>query len=386
MRAPGRAEAAIQILDRILAGAAAEKALTGWARASRFAGARDRAAVRDLVFDALRQRRSALAAGGGGAETGRALILGILRLRGEDPSTFFDGSDHAPAPVGESEAPQQPSGAASFDIPDWLEPPLRRALGTDFADVMAAMRQRAPVILRVNTARVSREEAARQLAGAGIETSPHPLAATALEVVSGARQIAGSPPFAEGLIELQDAASQAVVQGLPLKDGMRVLDICAGGGGKTLAMGAMARLSLVAHDVNPRRMEDLRPRAARAGLRVTLSAEPEGASPYDLVLADAPCSGSGSWRRDPEGKWQLTPARLSELTAIQAGIMERAAAMITPGGWLAYATCSFLREENEDQVSAFLTRHPGWEVEAQSRYSPLLGGDGFFSALIRRPE
>ncbi|WP_283177919.1 RsmB/NOP family class I SAM-dependent RNA methyltransferase [Gemmobacter sp. 24YEA27] len=392
MRSPGRAAAAIEILDQILAGAPAEKALIAWGRASRFAGSKDRAAVRDLVFDALRQRRSALAmAGAGGragpdaaAASGRALVLGVLRLRGENIGLWFDGSDHAPAPLSESETPRSAEGAEAFDIPDWLELPLREALGADFVPVMAAMRLRAPVILRVNTARISRGAAIVALAAEGIETVPHPLAATALEARSGQRLIASGRVFADGLVELQDAASQAVVLGLPLKDGMKVLDLCAGGGGKTLAMGAMARLALTAHDASPRRMEDLKTRAARAGLQVRLSARPEEAAPYDLVLTDVPCSGSGSWRRDPEGKWQLTPERLGALTHLQAEILDRAAAMTVPGGWLAYATCSFLRAENEDQVEAFLARHTGWTLASSRRYGPLEGGDGFFSALLSR--
>lgn len=384
MRSPGRASAAIEVLDRILTGEPAEKTLIAWARGARYAGAKDRAAVRDLVFDALRQRRSALALGGGGAESGRALVLGILRARNEDIADWFDGSDHAPVPVTSEEAAQPALGAAEFDIPDWLEPRLRASLGTAFAPVMEAMRERAPVILRVNIARLSRENAQALLLDQGIETQPHPLALTALEVVSGARWVASSQAFAEGLVELQDAASQAVVLDLDLADDMRVLDLCAGGGGKTLAMGAQARLSLFAHDASPRRMADLPARAARAGLQIKVTERPEDTAPYDLVLTDVPCSGSGSWRRDPEGKWALTPRRLQELTVIQAQIMDRAAAMVRPGGRLAYATCSFLHEENEEQLSQFLTRHRGWTLEASRRFTPLEGGDGFFAARLRK--
>jgi 16S rRNA (cytosine967-C5)-methyltransferase len=163
-----------------------------------------------------------------------------------------------------------------------------------------------------------------------------------------------------------------------------VLDYCAGGGGKTLAMAARARLKLFAHDVDPRRMRDLPARAKRAGARVTLTEAPQG--PFDLVLADAPCSGSGSWRRAPEGKWLLTPDRLAGVIAVQAQILDRIATLVAPGGVLAYATCSLLRAENEAQIAAFQARSPGWSLASQRRLTPLDGGDGFFVAVLRRDQ
>jgi len=165
-------------------------------------------------------------------------------------------------------------------------------------------------------------------------------------------------------------------------DGMRVLDHCAGGGGKTLAMAARAHLSLFAHDASPARMRDLPVRASRAGAKVTVTDHPEKQAPFDLVLADAPCSGSGSWRRDPQGKWALTPERLAQIGAVQDQILDRMAPMVRRGGTLAYATCSLLRAENEDRIAAFLDRQQGWRLLQSQRYTPLSGGDGFFLALL----
>ncbi len=379
MTPAARAAAAISVLDRVLAGEPAERALTHWGRGARYAGSGDRAAVRDLVFGALRRRRSAAALGGG--DTGHGLILGLARASGLQDQ-WFDGSPHSPAPA--TGAGRAPDAAEATDLPDWLIPLMQQALGTDFPAVAESMRDRAPVCLRVNAARGRREGAIARLAAEGIAAVPHPLAAMALEVTEGARKVQNSAAYAEGLVELQDAASQAVIEALPLRDGMRVLDHCAGGGGKTLAMAARARLRLWAHDAAPRRMADLPARAARAGVKVILTENPEKAAPYDLVLTDVPCSGSGSWRRDPEGKWALTPERLAELARIQAGILDRVAPMVAPGGWLAYATCSFLRAEDEDQIAAFLSRTPGWRIEAERRFSPLQGGDGFYLALLAR--
>lgn len=386
MTPAARLSAAIGVLDRVLAGEGAEAALTSWGRASRFAGSGDRAAVRDLVYDALRQRRSHAALGGG--LTGRGLILGGLRAAGTDPAPLFTGEGHAPAPLTGADAGSAPEGDVALDCPDWLAPRLQASLGDDYQPVMRAMQHRAPVFLRVNAIRADLAVAQAALATDGIEARPHPLARLALEVTSGARKIQKSRAYTEGLVELQDAASQAVVQALPLQGGMRVLDHCAGGGGKTLAMGAAlgrgGRLDLYAHDASPRRMRDLPERAARAGLKVQLVGRPEDVAPFDLVLTDAPCSGSGSWRRDPQGKWALTAERLAEIVQIQAGILDRVAPMVAPHGWLAYATCSMLAEENHDQITAFLARTPGWLLDRHLSLTPLSGGDGFFLALLRR--
>lgn len=378
---PGaRIAAAIAVLDKIQAGQPAEVALTNWGRASRYAGSGDRAAVRDIVFDVLRQKRSCAALGG--AETGRGLVLGWARKAGQ--MALCDGQGHAPAPAAADEAGQAPQGNAALDCPDWLEPLLRAGLGADFEAVMQAMQLRAPVFLRANLARVTREVAAQALLDAGVETVAHPLASSALEVRAGARRVQATAAYLEGLVELQDAASQAVVEMLPLQDGMAVLDMCAGGGGKTLAMAARARLRLFAHDAERRRMGDLPLRAERAGAAVLIVDNPLKTAPYDLILTDVPCSGSGSWRRDPEGKWALTPARLETLLAVQAEIMDLAAGMVKPGGVLGYATCSMIEAENGAQVSAFLARHAGWELEAERRFTPLEGGDGFYGAVLRR--
>jgi 16S rRNA (cytosine967-C5)-methyltransferase len=378
---PGaRLSAAIAVLDRVLLGEAAEKALTNWGRASRFAGSGDRAAVRDVVFDGLRQLRSAAARGGG--LTGRGIVLGLCRASGRE--ALFSGEGHAPASPLPAEAGREPEGAEALDLPDWLMPELRDSLGPKLEPVAAALRQRAPVFLRVNLGKADRGAAIRSLAEDGIKAQSHPLAETALEVTEGARKVQLSHAYAEGLVELQDASSQAVVERLTLIDGMRVLDHCAGGGGKTLAMAAQARLTLYAHDANLRRMADLPLRARRAGVSVMQTADPEADGPYDLVLVDAPCSGSGSWRRDPEGKWALTPDALARLEGEQAAILDRAAAMVAPGGLLAYATCSLLRRENAAQVSALLSRWAGWSLAAEQVFTPLDGGDGFYLCQMRR--
>jgi len=382
MTPQARLSAAIDVLDRILAGTAAEQALTNWGRASRFAGSGDRAAVRDLVFDALRCKRSHAALGGG--LSGRGLVLGGLRARGLSPDTWFTGEGHAPPVPGDADTGFAPAGNVALDCPDWLAPPLQDALGADFVAVMQALQHRAPVFLRVNLAKASVATARAALAAEGIACILNQLAKTALQVTENARKIQKSQAYLDGLVELQDAASQAVIEALPLADGQRVLDYCSGGGGKALAMAAQARVKLVAHDADPRRMRDIPARATRAGLKITLAETHDIGTGYDVILTDVPCSGSGSWRRDPQGKWALTPPRLAALCLLQAEILDKAAVLLAPGGTLAYATCSMLRAENEDQISGFLARHPGWQNPLQRRFSPLQGADGFFIALLTR--
>lgn len=370
------------VLDKVLAGEAAEKALVNWARGSRFAGSGDRHAVRDLVFNALRQMRSAAALGG--SDTGRGLMLGVLRAQGVDPSTLFTGEGHAPAPVTEDEAPREMTELEALDCPDWLAPHLQTALGADFAPVMRIMQARAPVFLRVNTHKSDLARAEHSLSTEDIKTRRHPLSPTALEVLEGDRKVGTSAAFSEGWIELQDVASQAVVDALPLKNGHKVLDYCAGGGGKSLAMAAKAKIEVVAYDVDPRRMVDLQPRAKRAGVKISLAAGKGPQGVFDLVLADAPCSGSGSWRRAPEARWRFDAERLAELCALQDVVMEGAKAHVAAGGALAYATCSLLDEENGDRVTAFLAQNPDFTLEKTLKLTPLDGGDGFYLAVLRR--
>jgi 16S rRNA (cytosine967-C5)-methyltransferase len=390
MTPAARLAAVIGLLDATLAGEAAERALTRWGRENRYAGAGDRAAIRDHVFDALRRRRSLAALGG--AETGRGLILGLVREGGTDPATLFTGTGHAPPPLTPAEAAHRPPAGLPLpvrgDLPDWLAARFTASLGPATEAAMMALRARAPVHLRVNLVSSTPDRAAASLAAEGIVTRPHPEVPTALEVTANARKIGQSQAYLGGEVELQDAASQMAVLALPLGDGDRVLDYCAGGGGKTLAMGARARLDLVAHDAEPARMADLAPRAARAGLAVTLAATDDlpGLAPFDLVLADAPCSGSGTWRRAPEAKWRLTPAALAALTRRQDTILAAAARLVRPGGHLAYATCSVLAEEDEDRATAFLADHPGWSVTRTLRLLPGPLHDGFFLTVLRAPE
>lgn len=381
---PGaRIAAAAEVLDRVLAGEPAERTLTNWARASRFAGSKDRAAVRDLVFDALRRRRSA--AWVGGAETGRGLMLGLLRLRGDDPAALMTGEGHAlPPPLPQESGADlaQAPRAVRLDLPDWLLPRFDASLGPEAEAAAQALTSRAPVTLRINLLRGTREDARAALAAEAILADSDLEVATALYVTEGASKVGASRAFADGLVELQDASSQAAVLRLPLRDGDRVLDLCAGGGGKTLAMGALARLSLAAHDADPRRMSDLPPRAARAGLSVETVADPAARAPYDLVLVDAPCSGSGTWRRAPEAKWRLTPERLADLTRLQDALLARGASLVRPEGHLAFATCSVLTEEGPDRVAVFLAATPGWTLADEMRRRPGPGGDGFYQAVL----
>ena len=393
---PGaRLSAAIELLDAAIAGEPAERALTRWARASRFAGSKDRAAVRDLVYDGLRRRRSLGWRGGG--DSGRAIVLAHAAAEAADLDALFTGEGFDPAPLTAAEraglardlaaAPE----AVRLDLPDFLQGELAAALGPDFVPVMQAMQARAPVDLRVNTLKTTPDAATVVLARDGVSVERHPLAHDALRVLENPRLVSASRAYTQGMVELQDASSQMVAETAGARPGMTVLDYCAGGGGKTLALAAalQGRGRLLAWDVNPRRMADLPDRARRAGAEVRILSDAELAAlkpVCDLVLADAPCSGTGAWRRKPEGKWRLTPAELAALPAAPGRHPRRRRRQGEARRDLVYSTCSLLARENEDRAAAFAARHPGWRPDGSRRLSPLDGGDGFFIARFQAPK
>ncbi|MEQ8896742.1 MAG: RsmB/NOP family class I SAM-dependent RNA methyltransferase [Roseovarius sp.] len=376
------------MLDQVLDGKPAEQCLTRWARGARYAGSKDRAAVRDHVFQALRCLRSYACLGG--AHTGRGVMIGALRAEDANPDDFFTGDGHAPAPLSDEErragSPPEAEGDR-FDLPDWLVIAFRETLGAKAEVTARALRTRAPVILRVNERIKIKTEAIDILEQDEIFAQSIDIAPTALIVVEGARRIAGSAAYRDGIVELQDGSSQAAMHALDIAPGSKVLDYCAGGGGKILALAALNDGNWHAHDADPARMKDLPARAARAGSSVTCLSthEVSAHAPYDLVLCDVPCSGSGTWRRAPDAKWRLDPDRLSALTAVQADILQQAAALVGPGGVLAYSTCSILRQENEGQVENFLMNSKGWALEFEQRWPVSDAGDGFYLARFRAP-
>lgn len=387
MTPAARVAAAIEILDMIGDGLPAEQVLTRWGRGNRFAGSKDRAAIRDYVFDVLRVQRSA--AWLGRASTGRGLMIGLLRGQGVDLDTLFTGEGHAPAPLVDYEvelASGEMPTEEEWNLPDWLISRFEDSLGDNAAGTAKALQDRAPITLRVNTAKTNTSDAVLMLQEAGVEVTANPLSPTALTVTEGPRRIRNSPAYLEGFVELQDASSQAVVDALP--KAARVLDYCAGGGGKSLALAARGDIRVFAHDIEASRMRDLPLREARAGVEITQLGTGDLADqgPYDLVLVDAPCSGSGSWRRAPEAKWRLTPDELEKTMGVQDDILDAAMQLVTPQGTLAYATCSILKEENAARVEAFLERHTGWRCTWQHTYDVTELGDGFYTAHLTQSK
>ena len=385
MTPAARVAAAIVLLDEILEGKPAERVLTSWARRSRFAGSGDRAAVRDHVFQALRCRRSYAALGG--AESGRGLMIGALRADGMDPGLHFTGQGHAPAPLTDIEvsAGRSPApGAEALDLPDWLWQRFEASLGDAAGAAARELQTRAPTMLRANTRMNTASKVIEILKEDGVLTCLCEIADTALVVTEGPRRLAGSCAYREGCVELQDGSSQAAMVALQVPAGGRILDFCAGGGGKVLALAARHDAQWFAHDIDTARTKDLPERAARAGVEVTelTRAQVTDAAPFDLILCDVPCSGSGTWRRAPEAKWRLTPERLTELQTIQADILDQAAQLVGAQGHIAYTTCSVLSEENDAQVARFLRKNPGWNVAQEVRWPIGPEGDGFYLAAL----
>ncbi len=383
MTPEARVAAAIDILDLVVTGRSAEQALTRWARQSRFAGSKDRAAVRDLVFDVLRHWRSDALRGG--SEAGRGRMIGRLRAEGRDLDAVFTGQGYAPTVLSDQEralGAEPTTDAEALDVPDWIWTRMNADVEPAEAQRTArAWQSRAPITIRVNAQRITRDDAQKKLRDEGIETTVNTRAPYALTISDGERRLRNTQVYKDGLVELQDASSQAVVSDLP--EGRTALDFCAGGGGKALALAAMG-WSVTAHDEDPRRMADLPDRAHRARVSIPCVETSALNGQFDVVLCDAPCSGSGSWRRSPQGKWQLTQGSLNELLRLQCSILDTAMAFVAPGGTLVYATCSVFNAENEEQTKQFLERHLNWALAKKQRWSVDSEGDGFFSAHLTR--
>ena len=382
MTPAARVAAAIEVLDKIQEGQPAEAALIAWARGSRFAGSKDRAAIRDHVFDVLRRWRSTAALGG--AETGRGRMIGLLRQQGADLADVFSGEGHAPQSLSDDElayTPTEMSPDAEADWPEWLWPQLVADFGANAKGIATAQQDRAQVFLRVNRKRSTVEKVLSALKTDDIDAHAHPDVEGAIIVTGNARRIQQTRLWDDGHIELQDAASQMAMARLGVTADQTVLDYCAGGGGKSLALAAFGA-HVTAHDADVGRMKDIPARAARAGTRIKTTNRPNGT--FDLVLCDAPCSGSGTWRRTPDAKWRLTESRLAELTTIQRSILETAMTHVGQGGRLAYATCSVLSVENRRVVDAFLADHPEWSVVDEMQLRPTELHDGFYLATLSR--
>jgi 16S rRNA (cytosine967-C5)-methyltransferase len=355
MTPAARVQAAIEVLDLVIAaargnGPPADRLIADWFRPRRFAGSGDRRAVRDLAYAAIR-------ACGEIPPSGRAAML---RLAGADPAlaALFDGSRHAPAPID----PAEPVAAGGI-APRWLEQAL--AASGIAGDEAAALLGRSPLDLRVNTLKADRVAIAL------------PVPAEPTVAPQGLRLPPGTaveqwPAYRDGLIEVQDSGSQLACAAVAARPGETVIDLCAGAGGKTLALAAaMAnRGTLIACDTDRARLSRLGPRAARAGASVieTVLLDPgrEAAAlaawqgRADAVLIDAPCSGTGTWRRNPEARWRLSEAQLARHVALQARLLDLAATLLRAGGRLTYVTCSLLDAVGADQIAGFLARRPEW--------------------------
>lgn len=407
---PGaRLAAAIEVLASIEAERRpAADTLKAWGLAHRFAGAGDRAAIAGLVYDAL--RRLASAAFLLNSERPRAVVLGMLRLeRKLDAAAIarlFDGSRYAPSPLDEAEraalAGATLAGAPPWiagDYPEWLDPYLARVFGEVRAEEGAALASRAPLDLRVNSLKSDRASALSALAH--LDAGATRWSPLGLRIVLGADAkspgIHAEPAFIKGWIELQDEGSQLAALLSGAKPGEWAIDLCAGAGGKTLALAAMMdnRGELIATDDDKRRLAPIHARIARSGARIIEVRTPRGeadvladlAGSADLVLIDAPCTGIGAWRRHPDAKWRLRPGALEVRIDEQAALIECAASLIKPQGRIVYVTCSLLREENQGQVQGFLARHPDFAaVPPVDVARPLAEPEAFCSAALVSPE
>jgi len=429
MRLPGRLAAAIAVLEDIdRRHRPVADALKSWGLDNRFAGSGDRAAIGNLVYDALRRRASHAHAMG--EDTPRALVLSVaVRDWGETPeelNDLFSQDTHAPSILSVDEVhrltnPDPLAGAPEHvkaDLPEWAVPSLTRSLGADWVEEGQAMAARPPLDLRVNTLRADRERVLKGLARFGAE--PTDISPVGIRISAGNRDsrtpnVQVEESFLKGQFEVQDQGSQLVALMAGAKPGEQVLDLCAGAGGKTLAMAAAMenKGQLFAHDSDRHRLAPIYDRLKRNTARnVQVRPPGEGALDdlagwMDRVVIDAPCTGSGTWRRRPDAKWKLTPEQVAARVAEQSAILGDGARYVKPNGTLLYITCSILDEENDAQAAVFLAANPAFQVvpagppldaitpgaSGKVHFTPTggvqltphrTGTDGFFAICMRR--
>ena len=385
MRDGGRIAAAIDVLgDVTRRHQPVKSAVRDWGKRARYAGSKDRAWVSGLVLDALRRRNSLAHAMQD--ESPRGLVLGALaKAWGWDIRRIDAAMDepHAPAALTLEErerlvqAPDVEAAAHVLgDFPDWLSPHMDRVFGEAMMIETQAMAQRASVDLRINTLKADADRVAAPLRTAQAEPSPWLLNAVHIPAPDPTRRdtsLDRIPAYSKGWVEVQDAGSQIAAAAANARAGEQVLDYCAGGGGKTLALAAAmgGKGQVFAYDIDGRRLSALVPRLKRSGahnVQLMHPDTPDVLAPLeaamDCVFVDAPCTGTGTWRRRPDTKWRVRPNALTTRMAQQDEVLRAASAYVRPGGRLVYATCSFLMEEDEDRVADFLTGHPGFAADS----------------------
>jgi len=369
-------------------------ALKAWGLGHRFAGSGDRAAIAGLVYDALRRRASASWIMG--AESPRAILLGMLkRERGLDSDAIgqlASGAQYAPEALSDEERKRLDAadlaGAPPHivgDYPEWLDAHFTRAFGDSRGEEGAALASRAPLDLRVNALKADTFKVAAMLSDLKPEEGRWSPWSLRIRLGADAKSpaIHAEPAFLKGMVEVQDEGSQLAALFSAAKPGEQVIDLCAGAGGKTLALAAMMdnKGQIYATDDDKRRLAPIHERLARSGARNVQVRTPKSvggeiddlAGRCDLVLIDAPCTGTGSWRRNPDAKWRMRPGALEQRQKEQADILERAVPLLKAGGRIAYITCSVLDEENGAQVRAFLARHPEFSVQPPAEVAKALG-------------
>ena len=408
MTPAARLQMAIEILEGLGQTAQpADRFLKAWFRSRRFAGSKDRRAIAEQVFAV--QRRRAHFAHRMGDDAPRALVIAALIEGGEDPALLFSGG-YGPAPLTEEErstiaaTPRPEPRWVQGEYPQWLDQELRRTFGDQLLQEMTAFITRAPADIRVNTLKAERDAVMAGLSAEDIVCAPTPHAPHGIRITGEAANLSKSALFESGAFEFQDEAAQIAAELCGARPGMRVLDLAAGAGGKSLAFAAAMKNQgeILACDVRGEALFELEQRAARAGAAIIKTLPLDHGQPsgqFDAVFVDAPCSGTGTWRRQPELRWRLTPGRLAELIALQDRLLDQAAGLVRPGGRLVYATCSILGCENQDRVAAFQARQPGFQplnlaenwpgtvpgLGQEFRASPAsTGTDGFYCAALAK--
>ena len=399
MRQDALANAAIFILDEFLAGQNLNAILSRWAKSNRYAGSSDREAIRNIVFDILRVKKTFtfILRKEKQLTNGRALVFLYAVLHSMPLNDIFTGQKYGPDKLNVYEKEffeiAKKNNDRCFElvdnIPDFLIAEFKRSLRSKFNNVMRLLEKRAPVSIRVNSLKSDMSSILEVLSLEGIDGKISQKVRYGIEIVGNPRRLTQIQIFKDGYFEVQDLHSQKIIEGLPINEDTNILDYCAGAGGKILGIACLLKGNgrFFVHDIDKNKLIEADLRAERAGIKLKRFNSDNMQmhhNSFEYILADVPCSGSGAWRRNPQQKWRITPDSLKEILNRQITILNEVKDLVKKSGFLFYITCSFLKIENEDVVDKFLIQNKNFSLSNKKNIFIDAHGDGFFCAALQK--
>ena len=399
MRQDARANAAISILDNFLVGQNLNSVLSIWAKNNRYAGSSDRESIRNIVFDVLRVKKTLTSVLEKEKQpiNGRALVFLHSVFYSLNLNDIFTGQEYGPEKLSIFEkefskiSKENINGCFGIidNIPDFLTAEFKRSLGKKFEKVMRLLEKRAPISIRVNPLKSDISSILECLSLEGIEGKKSKIVRYGIDIIGNPRRLTQIQAFKDGCFEVQDLHSQKIIEDLPLDEHTKVLDYCAGAGGKILSIACSLKGNgkFYIHDIDEKKLKEADLRAERAGVkfkRLEVEKLQNYRCSFDYIVADVPCSGSGAWRRNPQQKWRITPESLNEILTRQTVILDEVKDLLKKNGYIFYITCSLLKIENEEVIQKFLIDNKYFRLVNKKNVTIDNNGDGFFCAVLQK--